>query len=78
MNIIINGKSYEVYIDSFGITYIDGMLRDEWLETLDQASINFLATKGQKVVKEEPERFNDIAERLEMPKDLADKMRNMA
>lgn len=78
MHITVNGKDYKVHIDSFGITYVDGMLPAEWIKTLDPASIITLATKGMQVVREQPARFNDIAERLEIPKDLAEKMRKMA
>lgn len=65
--ITINGKTYAIEIDGMGLTYVNGMLVDEFIEMLPMKDIEWLAKYGMGVAQKEPEHFDDIAERIEMP-----------
>lgn len=74
--LIINDKQYMLTLDGFGVRYIDGVELNEWMKTIDAETLAFLVKKGTDVVKNEPEHFEDIAEREEMPMSTRDLMRH--
>lgn len=74
MKMTINGKDYPLTVDAFGLTYVDGKLVDDFMKTLSVEDTEWLARYGLSVVQREPKHFDDIAERIEMPRDLKGKM----
>ncbi len=68
--IVINGTSHEIEIDNMGLTFVDGVFIDVFLEGLSGEDIAWLAKYGLGVAHNEPEHFDDIAERIEMPRDV--------
>lgn len=70
----INGKSYDLGMDLFNITYIGNKPINEFMKTLSDEDTIWLAKRGMKLIQEEPEHFDDIAERLEMPRELKSTM----
>jgi hypothetical protein len=73
--ITINGKEHTIYKDDFGTT-IDGWNIDQFLDQADEATVVWLAEHGMGVVQNNPEYFDDIAERIEMPRDIKSTMDN--
>lgn len=65
--ITINGKTYPLEVDGFGVVTIYGITVDEFLDTLPAEDIEWLAVYGLKTAVDDPEYFEDIAERVEMP-----------
>ncbi len=76
----INGKTYEVMVDSFGVKYIDGLTIDKWVDRIkrdDPEVFKVLVHKGLEIAQNEPDRFEDIADRIEMPEEEADAIRHL-
>lgn len=68
--ISVNGKSYPLTLDKFNITHIDGKPVDKFIDSLSIEDQTWLAKRGMGVVVEDPKYFDDIADRIEMPKDI--------
>lgn len=68
--LIINGTRHTLTTDGMGITYIDGLLIDDFMDNLSEADTLWLAQYGMNVAKNEPEHYEDICERIEMPREV--------
>lgn len=67
MTFEINGKSYEITVDGFGVQYIDGMLIDDFYATLSEEDIRYCMNIGIQTALSDPDYFNDITNRHEIP-----------
>lgn len=70
--ITINGKDYNFIIDSFGITIVEGKSVDEFLESLPVEDHEWLVNRDLQTIYNEPEYFDEVANRMEIPKKYKD------
>ena len=63
----INGTEHEITKDGFGITYVDGMLVDSFLDTLSDDDFIYCCNVGFQTALSDPAAFNDISDRHELP-----------
>jgi citrate synthase len=68
--ITVNGKKYPLSEGDYGLTLIGGMYLEEFIENLSTEDLAWLAKYGMAIVQNEPEHFDDIADRLEMPQEV--------
>lgn len=66
MKITINGRDHKVTTDSFGITYVDGLTIEQFLENASIEDVRFLAKYGLNLAQVEPDHAADIADRHEL------------
>lgn len=64
--LIINGTQHKLTIDGFGVSYIDGMTLDQYLDNAPLADVQYLAKNGIKIATDNPDYANDISERHEL------------
>lgn len=71
----IGNKYFKLTIDSLGVKHLDGLTIDKWLGTIDTETKIILAEKGLNLAVTEPRKFENIVERIKMPKEQADLIR---